>query len=137
MLRTKENKSLSLYSKYPYESPIKNTSISTEHTDVIVNVDSYETETACINFPHNVSDQSGLNYWKNNVVNFKDGRKFTPSINMKGGKVDIILKEDNINKDKFLPFCIVMYIRKFVFTNFPKSNEERKQHSAKISLIED
>lgn len=132
------NKSLTLYSSKPFNSPVKSTTIKTNISTLIENKDSYKTEYAYMcGLLQNVSEEAGYNFWKNNVLAVLDNKKFTPSLCFGGGKVIINLDTEQDCNDDFLPFCVINYNRKFIFKNFPTTTEDRLKFGATIEFDEE
>ena len=133
--KSKNNKTLTLYSDYNHNSPIKSTTIKTEISTLMENRESYKTENAYLcGLPQYASEEAGFNFWKNNVLASLDMKKFTPNLCFGGGKIIINLSENIVNDDDYLPFCIIMYNRKFVFKNFPTTHEDRLKFGATIEI---
>lgn len=103
-------------------SPIKITEkISSSCGLLVSNKSSYKTEFAY----HSGKGKIGINKWNNSVNNKEDGKKFIPGIKCHGGSLTVKLI-NKINDDKFTTFAILKYIKRFRFTSYPKSFQERK-----------
>ena len=103
-------------------SPIKFTEkLSTSSAILINNKSSYKTEFAY----HGGRGTTGLNRWQNNVERKQDGRKFQPGIRCSNGSL-VVRLNDKHSEDKFTVFAILNYVKRFRFTSYPKSYQERK-----------
>ena len=136
--KSEQKKNLVLHSNQVYNSPVKSTTIKTLISTLLENKDSYKTEYAYLcGLPQHVSEDAGYNFWKNNVLSTQDNKKFTPNICFGGGKIIINLNDEDNCNDDFLPFCVILYNRKFVFKNFPTTQEDRLKFGATIELDEE
>lgn len=103
-------------------SPIKTTEKLSASSGVLVsNKSSYKTEFAY----HSQQGRLGINKWSNSVNNKGDGKKFIPGVKCSSGSLTVKLN-DKVSEDKFTVFAILKYIKRFRFTSYPKSFQERK-----------
>lgn len=120
-------------------SPIKTTKIESSIGTVLENKSSYKTERGYSSSQFaRIPSIPGFNLWKNSVLRNDDPRKFLPGIKFNSGSIVMTLddKKKSLN-DKYLAFCILCHCKKFLFTNYPKNQNERLHVGATIRLIED
>jgi hypothetical protein len=120
-----------------YKSPIYTSSLESAGGTVFRDKGSFKTERAY----HLLSSKNyykGLSTWENNVLLQEDKRKFTPGVNMKGGKltVNLVKSVPECEDRKFIVFGILHYISRFKFSSYPKSQEERLKVGAILEEIE-
>lgn len=109
-------------------SPIKYTEKLTSASGILVNnKSSYKTEFAY----HNGRGYLGMNRWHNSVVDREDGKKFTPGVRCNGGSL-IVKLDEKFNDDKFVVFSVLKYTKRYRFTSYPKSFQERKDMRSTI-----
>lgn len=103
-------------------SPIKFTEkLTTQTTSLLLNKGSYKTE-----FAYQAGDGIlGLSQWSNNVNPKEDHKKFVPGINLAGGSL-IVKLNDNFSDEEFTVFVVLNYTKRFRFTSYPKTYQERK-----------
>lgn len=120
-------------------SPIKTTKIESSVGTVLENKSSYKTEKGYSSSQfERVPRTPGFNLWKNSVLCHDDPRKFLPGIKFNSGSVVVTLNDKNKStSDRYLTFCILCHYKKFHFTNYPKTQEERLHTGATIVLLED
>lgn len=121
---SENNKSLIIdtYKREEKVSPIKFTErLNTSTTSPLINKSSYKTEFAY----HEEKGIVGLNRWYNNINPNEDHKNFIPGINMAGGSLSVKLN-DKFNNDKFVVYAILNYTKRFRFTSYPKTYQERK-----------
>lgn len=117
-------------------SPIKNSKIEGPIGHIMSTKSSYKTERAYRSLFVDYQYNLGMNYWTNNVLLKEDMRKFSPGVVMGGGLMVISLI-DKKSTEKFLVCSVLKYIRRFKFTNFPKTQKERLQKGCTIEPEED
>ena len=119
-------------------SPVKSTRIESSIGVVLDNKSSYKTERGySLSQFSNSPVTPGFNLWKNSVLMEDDPRKFVPGINLSSGSVTVTLDDKNKTSNKYLVFAILSHTKKFVFTNYPKTQDERLHASATIMQVED
>jgi len=119
-------------------SPVKSTRIESSIGVVLDNKSSYKTERGySLSQFTNTPSTPGFNLWKNSVLMEDDPRKFVPGINLSSGSVTVTLDDKNKTANKYLVFAILSHTKKFVFTSYPKTQEERLHASATIMQVED
>lgn len=120
-------------------SPIKTTKIESSVGTVLDNKSSFKTERGySLSQFENIPSNLGYNLWKNSVLSQDDPRKFLPGIKFNSGSVIMTLNDKNREvTDKYLAFCILCHYKKFLFTNYPKTQEERLHKGATITVLED
>jgi hypothetical protein len=128
-------KNLSFVKLNPVESPVSNSKLSSSSGVIINNKSSDKTEFAY----HQCRGVLGISKWKNSINEKEDGKKFIPGLNFAGGSLTVKLKNDsNVEyEDKFTVFCILEYVKRFRFTSYPKTFQERKDMRASLSPDED
>ena len=140
--KSEENKETILHyldSKENILSPIKTTKLESSFGVIIDNKSSFKTERGySLSQFQKTPELPGYNFWKNSILKKDDPRKFVPGINMKGGSITITLKEkQNKLNNKYLAFCILNHTKKFIFSNFPLTQQERLKNGATLTLIEE
>lgn len=75
----------------------------------------------------------GISRWRNSVCD-KDGKKFSPGVVFSGGKLSVTTVDDNLGC-KFVAFAILKHTKQYVFTSFPKTQQERLTKGATIELV--
>ena len=119
-------------------SPVKSTRIESSIGVVLDNKSSYKTERGySLSQFTNTPSTPGFNLWKNSVLMEDDPRKFVPGINLSSGSVTVTLDDKNKTANKYLVFAILSHTKKFIFTSYPKTQEERLHASATIMQVED
>ena len=119
-------------------SPIKLSRIESSIGTVLDSKSSYKTERGySLSQFQRIPPRPGFNLWKNSVLQSEDPRKFAPGINFSSGSVSVTLADKNGTDNKYLVFCLLNHQRKFVFTSYPKTQDERLHMSATIRSIED
>ena len=119
-------------------SPVKLTKLETSIGTILENKSSYKTEKGyTLSQFTRVPSSPGFNLWKNSVLVCDDPRKFPPGINFGSGSISVTLTDKNSTTNKYLVFGILVHQRKFVFTSYPKTQEERLHTSATILAHED
>ena len=96
------------------KSPVKETSF----LDIMKNTMSFKTDKVFLyHLLEKVPDKIGMNYWKNSILKKEDGRKFSPTINIKNSNFEIKLidKYNNENNQQFKGFVLFKYVQKFIF----------------------
>lgn len=127
------------YSQDMFEqSPVKSTRIESSIGVVLDNKSSYKTERGySLSQFTGTPSTPGFNLWKNSVLMEDDPRKFVPGINLSSGSVTVTLDDKNKTSNKYLVFAILSHTKKFIFTSYPKTQEERLHASATIMQVED
>ena len=119
-------------------SPVKLTKLETSIGTILDNKSSYKTERGyALSQFCRVPPVPGFNLWKNSVLVSDDPRKFPPGINFGSGSISVTLADKNTTSNKYLVFGILVHQRKFLFTSYPKTQEERLHISATIQAHED
>ena len=120
-------------------SPVKTTKIESSVGTVLENKSSYKTEKGYSSSQfERIPGVPGFNLWKNSVLQKDDPRKFLPGIKFNSGSLIMTLNEKTkTSNNKYLAFCILCHYKKFLFTNYPKTQEERLHKGATITLLED
>tara|TARA_R110000822_G_scaffold47991_5_gene126876 strand:+ start:448 stop:1743 length:1296 start_codon:yes stop_codon:yes gene_type:complete len=119
-------------------SPVKSTRIESSIGVVLDNKSSYKTERGySLSQFTNTPSTPGFNLWKNSVLMKDDPRKFVPGVNLSSGSVTVTLDDKNKTSNKYLVFSLLSHTKKFVFTSYPKTQEERLHASATIMQVED
>lgn len=119
-------------------SPIKTTRIESSIGTVLENKSSHKTERGyAVSQFKNVPQTPGFNLWKNSVLSMDDPKKFVPGINFSSGSVTMSLQDKQKSSDKYLAFCVLCHQKKFYFSNFPKTQEERLHSGATITMVEE
>ena len=112
-------------------SPIDKSSLRTSVDHVLKNTQSYKTERVYVldDFD-NTPSELGYNCYKTSVCD-DNKKKFNPGFIFKGDDLQIKMKNENPNvTDKFKCFAILVYTRRFLFTDYPKTEKERIQKKA-------
>ena len=106
---------------------------------VLDNKSSFKTERGySLSQFENIPTLPGYNLWKNSILAYDDPRKFLPGIKFNTGSVVMTLNDRNKDvTDKYLAFCILCHYKKFLFTNYPKTQDERLHKGATIMVLED
>lgn len=118
-------------------SPVKYSRLENNIGVVMDNKSSYKTEKAYhVPLTKTVIPTPGLNFWYNSVGIREDGRKFVPGVRFNGGSLTVMLKEKN-SEDKFKTFAILNYTKRFRFTTYPSTHQERLTRGCTIEPDED
>ena len=119
-------------------SPVKSTRLESSIGTVLDNKSSYKTERGySISQFQKIPETPGFNLWKNSILVSDDPKKFTPGINFSSGSITMTLDDRNKTDNKYLAFVILSHYKKFVFTSFPKNQDERLHTGATIVQVED
>lgn len=120
------------------KSPIKSTKLESSIGTVLDNKSSYKTERGySVNQFSRIPDTPGFNLWKNSILVKDDPKKFTPGINFSSGFVTMSLSDKDKTDNKYLAFAILSHSKKFIFTSYPKTQDERLHTGATIIQVED
>lgn len=119
-------------------SPVKLSKLETSIGVILDNKSSYKTERGySISQFRRTPCSPGFNLWKNSVLVEDDPRKFSPGLSFGSGSISVTLADKNSTSNKYLVFGILVHQRKFLFTSYPKTQEERLHVSATIQAYED
>ena len=121
-----------------FYSPVKTTRIESSIGTILENKPSYKTERGySLSQFERIPSTPGFNLWKNSIMTKDDPRKFLPGVRFDTGSVVVTLNDKRRSEEKYLVFCMLCHYKKFLFTNFPKTQEERLHKGATITLVED
>lgn len=107
------------------KSPIEKTSIKTSVDYILHDTISYKTERTYPFDDFNIQGREGFNYYKSNVCE-ENCKKFTPGYIMKGGKIEISTISKKTS-EKFRGIGILVYTRRILLEDYPKTQKERIQ----------
>ena len=111
------------------ETPIKTSKLESRDDVILDTKDSFKTE-----YVYNSKNYiRGISRWRNSICD-KDGKKFVPGVVFSGGKLSVNTVDDSLGC-KFVVFTILKHIKQFVFTSFPKTQQERLTKGATIELV--
>ena len=83
-----------------------------------------------------INTTRGINVWTNNVKRRNENNKIRlPVIDMTSGCIDIKLRYQKNNNDKYHPFVIIKNIKKFEFSQIPQSEDRRKKDNVILKQL--